>query len=90
MQELIDLTHDLMSNTNSRLHAAVAGWDRPVSPEWIIAADTYDLLHASKSKRRPKPYPRPWPENKTKIGGKKKVKRSIKDVRAILRPHTTE
>lgn len=80
------LVRMLMADTNSWLQAAVAGWDHPVSREWIIAAQSFDLAHAAASKHRPKPMPRPWPDTKNKIGGKKTVRRSIEDVRAILRP----
>jgi hypothetical protein len=57
-----------------------------VSREWIMAAQAFDLAHAVASKQRPKPLPRPWPDTKSKIGGKKMVRRSMEDVRAILRP----
>ena len=76
----------LMADPASRLQAAVAGWDHPVSREWIILANQFDLAHAAASKHRPKAMARPWPDAKNKIGGKKLVRRSIEDVRAILRP----
>jgi hypothetical protein len=85
--ELWHLTVMLLSNPESRLHAAVAGWDYPVSREWILAADAFDLSHAVASKRRPKPLPRPWPEKRTKMGGKKTVRRSAAQVASILRPY---
>lgn len=40
----------------------MAGWDGPRSSEWLLLADLYDLQHASKAKRTPKPYPRPIPK----------------------------
>jgi hypothetical protein len=86
LSEVCMLVRMLMADTNSWLQAAVAGWDHPVSREWIIAAQSFDLAHAAASKHRPKPMPRPWPDTKNKIGGKKTVRRSIEDVRAILRP----
>lgn len=84
--EAWQLVESLLQDTTSWVFTVVAGWKFPVSREWMLAADHYDLLHAANSKRRPKPYPRPWPETKNKIGGKKTVKRSITDVLAILRP----
>ena len=90
MLELVDLVAGLMRDPSSRLQAAIAGWDRPTSMEWVVLADLFDLQHSSKSKHRPKLYPRPWPDNKNKIGGKKTVKRSIRDVLSILRPGKTE
>ncbi|WP_104128003.1 hypothetical protein [Cryobacterium sp. Y57] len=84
------LCKSLLKDPSSWLHAAVAGWEHPVSREWIILAQSFDLAHAAASKHRPKPMPRPWPDTKNKIGGKKMVRRSIEDVRAILRPQSTE
>jgi hypothetical protein len=80
----------LLSDTRSWLHAEVAGWEYPVSREWILQAQAFDLAHAAASKRRPKPLPRPWPENKTKMGGKKTVRRSVAEVSSILRPNAQE
>lgn len=82
------LVRMLMADTNSRLQAAISGWDYPVSREWIVLAQSFDLAHAAASKRRPKAMSRPWPDNKNKIGGKKLVRRSIDEVRAILRPQS--
>jgi hypothetical protein len=87
--EIYLLTKSLLSDPESRVQAAVAGWDHPVSREWIILAQQFDLAHAAASKNRPKPMPRPWPDNKTKMGGKRTVRRSIEAVRAILRPDST-
>lgn len=44
--------------------SSLNGWDYPVTREWIVAADTYDLLVAANTRkgRRPKPYPRPKPD----------------------------
>lgn len=75
-----------MRDTSSRLQAAVADWDYPVTREAIALMDLFDLQHSSKSKRKPKPYPRPWPANKKKYGGKKTVQRSAAQTLAILRP----
>jgi hypothetical protein len=84
--EAWNLVQSLLRDTTSWVQAILAGWDRPTSNEWAILADIYDLQHSSKSKRRPKRYPRPWPEQKKKIGGKNSTRRSSEDVRAILRP----
>lgn len=87
LQELVDLTAQLMLEPNSWLHAAAAGWEYPVSRDWIATTDLYDLQHASKSRKKTRPYPRPWPdEKKNLIGGTKKVRRTAAEVMAILRP----
>lgn len=67
----------------SRFTAAEQGWERPVSYEWLILADLYDLQRAKASKRRSRPYPRPTTK-RTKLGGGNK-RRSITDIRRILR-----
>lgn len=88
---MFPLVKMLLRNPESWLQAAVAEWDHPVSREWTLLAQILDVTHASKVKRSVfKPWPRPWPDTKTKIGGKKTVRRSITDVLAILRPHSTE
>jgi hypothetical protein len=58
--EVYRLTLILASDPSSQVAAAFAGWRHPLSWESAALRDLYDLQHASKSKRRPKPYPRPW------------------------------
>lgn len=85
------LVQSLRKDPSSWLHAAMAGWDHPASREWTVLAQILDVTYSSKVKRTLfKPWPRPWPDTKSKIGGKKTVKRSITDVLAILRPNSTE
>ena len=50
---------------SSWLFAVMNGWAYPVSREWLLAADHLDFFVASKSKRKPKPYPRPWKDKNT-------------------------
>lgn len=62
-----------MRDPSSWLNTAVQDWKFPVSREWIVAAHSYDLLHAINSKKTPKPYPTPWlAENTSRIGSKKR------------------
>ena len=62
----------LLVDPSSRLQAAISGWKQPVSQEWILSADLYDLLLTVNSKRKPTPYPRPWPSaGKSRIGSSK-------------------
>lgn len=84
--EFYHLVEDLLNDPTSRLFTAMAGNKFPFSREWVLLADIFDVLAASNSKRKPKPYPRAWPEKQTRIGGKKKMRRSSDEVRAILRP----
>ena len=83
------LTLMLLRDPESRLQAAIAEWEHPVSREWILMAETFDLAHAVASKRKPKPLPRPWPDGRKKIGGNNTVQRTAADVNAMLRPAAT-
>ena len=69
-REAWSLTRTLISDGTSRIGAAVAGWDRPWSPEAWILADLWDLLAAvnTERRRRPKPYPRPNAPKPKRIG----------------------
>lgn len=62
--EAYRLTRELMNDPSSRLAAAVAGWAHPWSREWAAIVDLYDLLHMAHAngRKRPDPYPRPWPD----------------------------
>lgn len=85
--ELWNLLHALLSNPESRFHAAIAGWKHPLSFEGMGALDLYDLLYQSFRRRgRFKPYPRPWPDKSTKRLGGSNQRRSIAEVRKLLRP----
>lgn len=75
----------LAANPASRFVAAEQGWERPVSWEWLLLADLYDLQRAKASRRRSRPYPRPTTK-RTKLGGSNK-RRSIREVLSILRPN---
>ena len=82
--EAVLLVSVLLRDPSSWTSAAAAGWDYPVSREWIVAAHTYDLLamvNTGKGKR-PKPYPNPFPnKNVSKVG---KTTRPFEEVRALL------
>lgn len=85
--ELWLLIRALVSNPVSLFHAQIAGWKHPISFEGMAQLDLYDLLYQSWKRRgRFKPYPRPWPDKATKKLGGSNVRRSIADVRKILRP----
>ena len=84
LREVRDLVHQLAANPQSRFVAAEQGWARPVSWEWLLLADLYDLQRATASRLRSRPYPRPTTK-RTKLGGTGK-RRSIREVLSILRP----
>lgn len=58
--EAIRLTRILSADPSSQVCTAVNGWSYPFSREAIVLADLYDLQHASKARRKPQPYSRPW------------------------------
>ena len=67
--ETLYLVSILLRDPSSWLQAAESKWDHPVSREWQVATNTYDLLAIVNSKNKPKPYPTPWPaEGSSKIG----------------------
>lgn len=61
--EAAQLISILIQKPDSWLCAAMAKWKHPVSNEWTVLVNTYDLLAQVNSKKKPKPYPRPWKSN---------------------------
>lgn len=78
--EVISLVLILLSDPTSWLCTAKAKWSHPIDYNWTIAAATYDLLAAVNSKRKPKPWPRPWDG-----GTKTSQVRPNKNAKEILR-----
>lgn len=79
----------LMADPSSWLQSAIRGWEHPVSFEGIVQMDQFDLLLQRWVPRgRYKPYPRPWPADRKRLGGKSKRRRSLDEALAILRPKT--
>jgi len=79
--EAIRLTSVLAADPSSHVAAALGGWAYPLSWGDITLRDLYDVQLASKSKRKPKPYPRPWDERPTRTGGGTSL--TIAEFRAI-------
>lgn len=81
--EALYIINVLERDPSSWFQAAIHEWTQPVSKEWMILANLYDLMAAVNSKKKPKQYPRPWPDDGiTRLGSKKPQKRS--DVIAAL------
>jgi hypothetical protein len=80
LDELSLLVDVLIRDPESWTHAALAEWKHPISYEWTVLVATYDLLAQVNSRRRPKPYPRPWPDGNAKTKGTVR-----KDARDILK-----
>lgn len=66
--EALRLTQILMEDPASQIAAATAGWQYPLSREGLAIRDLYDLQHRSKSRKKPKPYPRPWDTKPKRMG----------------------
>lgn len=75
--EAVMLIGGLMQQTDSMLQAKVSGWKFPVSREWSLLADIYDLL-ANANFKKPKPYPVPWSSSQgTTIGSSKQSRSDV-------------
>jgi hypothetical protein len=75
--EAIRLTSILLKDPSSWVQASMSEWDYPVSRDWIALSHLYDLLAMVNSKRKPKPYPTPWPSaGTTRLKPKKAQDRS--------------
>lgn len=57
--ELYLLATYMLKDPASWLHAEIAEWEFPVSPEWAMLAEIYDIHMAISTKEKPT-YPRPW------------------------------
>ena len=66
--EAIRLVSVLSADPSSQVCASVAGWSHPVTRTDLTLRDLFDLQHATKSKRKPKPYSRPWDQRPTRTG----------------------
>jgi len=58
----------LQSNPQSVLQARINGWSFPVSFEWMAMAELIDVTVQANSKRKSKPFPRPWGRGEKRIG----------------------
>ena len=90
MKELWPLLAILLQRPDSFFHSKVAGWKFPASAEWMRLTDLVDVQRQAASKKRVKPLPRPWPDkNVARKGGRgKNQRRSLAEVRALLRGET--
>lgn len=71
--EAYRLMAELCRDPSSHVAVALAGWARPTSDAAMVLADLFDLQHRSKSKRKPKPYPRAWDRPPIQHGGNRTV-----------------
>lgn len=81
------LVRMLLRKPDSALQAALAGWDFPVSREWVVLAHLWDLTANINSKRKVKPYPNPFKNNATTRMGKTDLPSStVKKLLASMNP----
>ena len=83
--EAFRLAHVLSRDPSSAVAASVQGWQYPLSRDAMTLADLFDLQHQSKSKRKPKAYPRPWADSGRRVIGRTKLSRDQLDT--ILHTH---
>jgi hypothetical protein len=81
--EVVYLVSVLVRDPSSWLQTSLNGWHHPVSYEWAALAATYDLHAQVHSKRKPKPYPRPWSGDTEKRKGT--VRTDARDILARAR-----
>jgi hypothetical protein len=62
-REAVLLVAALLQMPESRLQATMSKWKHPVSREWILLRDIFDLQATAQAKKKPKPYPAPWKQN---------------------------
>lgn len=79
--EAYRLVQVLNRDPSSAVSAAIGDWEYPVSRDALALMDLYDLQHMAKSKRKPKPYPRPWGTGKRTFG---RAGMSKKQLRVLL------
>lgn len=87
--EAVRLTRQLSRDWSTAVGAAIGGWDYPMDRAAIVLADLYDLQHATKSKRKITPYPRPWDSDRRKTYGNK-TSLTIDKLRSVLAAHRKE
>lgn len=77
--EAIYLIQALLNDTTSLLQASFRGWKYPVSREWMMLSELYDLTVKINSRGgKSKPVPRPWPDpNKKRVGDAKHSREAI-------------
>ncbi len=83
--EVLLLLSVLLRDPTSWLQTSVAKWHHPVSYEWATNAAVYDLLAQVHSKRKPKPYPRPWATGAGKSGRKGSTRKDAREILARAR-----
>jgi hypothetical protein len=66
--EAFRLVTILAADPSSQIAARLGGWVHPITRADMTMRDLFDLQHASKSKHRPDPYPRPWDEQDKHTG----------------------
>jgi hypothetical protein len=81
--EVVYLVAVLLRDPTSWLQTSVNQWDHPISYDWAVQVATYDMLAQVNSKRKPKPYPRPWKSNSTTRKGT--VRKDARDILAKAR-----
>ena len=83
--EVVYLVAVLIRDPSSWLQTSINDWHHPISYEWAALAATYDLHAQVHSKRKPKPYPRPWKDGQAGTTRKGKPRADARDILAKAR-----
>lgn len=81
------LLRALLADPRSRVAADLAGWDHPVSREWMLLAQIHDvILDTTPGLKHPERHhvPRVWDGRRKRLGG---GKRTRSEALKILRPN---
>lgn len=69
-REAVYLVQALLGDTTSLSQSSLHGWKYPVTREWMMLTELYDLTVRIHSKGgKAKPVPRPWPDPEAKRVG---------------------
>lgn len=82
--EAIRQVQTLIDDPTSQIATKVSGHKRPWSYEWAATVDLFDAFGVANFKK-PKPYPRPWPDHSGKRRGH--TDKSRAEVVSILNAH---
>lgn len=84
LDEATELIESLLTMTESRLFAAVLGWERPISREEIATLDMHDSFRRKNTRSSFRPLPRPWDKTKVRYGGKNKHAHTREEIHEIF------
>ena len=90
-RETVQLVTILLRDPSSWLQASARNWKHPASYEWTMLASIFDAQVMANSKKKPKPFPRPWQNTANRTGGKTRLPRHLVMERlALMNPKESD